>query len=109
MWPERGSNHSGEKPNGLIFMYIKVGRNLRERTFGHVNPVKIQQSHSLIRIFAGRNVDSHGFKIRIASLRGQYRVWSGCADAQADLSSFGAGQNVHLLTWRFKMRAHKLV
>ena len=44
-------------------------------------------SHSLIRIFTDRILDIQECKV---SLCGQRRIWSGCTDAQAELSSLGA-------------------
>ena len=44
---------------------------------------RFKHSRSLIRIFPGRILDSQGCKV---SSRGQRRLWSGCVDAQADLS-----------------------
>ena len=71
----------------LDSMYITsnyTNRNVRNRTFRHVRPAKIQiRLHSLIRIFTGRIFDSQGGKI---SSCGLWRLWSDCADAQADLS-----------------------
>ena len=60
--------------------------NVGKRTFGHVRPANIQISlriRTVIRIFIGHILDSQGRKV---SSCGQRRLWSACADAQADQS-----------------------
>ena len=50
----------------------------------HVRPVNIQlRLRTLLRIVAGRILDSSGYKV---SSCGQRRLWSDCAEAQAELS-----------------------
>ena len=44
-------------------------------------------SHSVIRIFTGRFLDSHGFKTSLLSA--DREDWRECADAQANLSLLG--------------------
>ena len=54
--------------------------------FGHVCPAKIRSACTfahMIRIWTGRILDSRGCKV---SSCGQRRLWSDCANAQADLS-----------------------
>ena len=57
-----------------------MSRNVRQRTFGHVHPAKIQIS--LIRIFTGCILDNQGWKVSSCRER---RLWSDCADTQIDL------------------------
>ena len=70
-----------------FFTWHLLNRIVRQRTFAHVRPVKI-----LIRLCEsavwsesslGAFSDSQGFKV---SSCGQRRLWSDCADVQADLS-----------------------
>ena len=68
---------------------LNMSHNVKERTVGHTRPAKIQIS---LRIRAVWSESSLG-AFRIAKdanlflhVRGQWRLWSDCADAQADLS-----------------------
>ena len=58
---------------------------------------------SLIRIFTARNLDSQGCKVCCFFFQADNEDSSDCADAQGDLSSFGARQKLRFLTLGLKV------
>ena len=86
-------------------LYLRINHKQRQQTYLRTcAPSKDsdQPAHlrSLIRIFAGRIVDSQWCKV---SSCGQRRHWLYCADVQADLNVRCTCQKVHFLTLRAQM------
>ena len=85
---------------------VQMNRIVRKLTFGRVPSEDSDQpahSRSLIRILAMRILDSQGCKV---SSRGQWRLWSDCADSQADLSLRWVHMSGYSLTMRLKYSKH---
>ena len=63
-----------------------MSRYVRKRTFGHVRPAKIQISLRIRAVWSESSVDAFWIAKDVNVLFGQRRLWSDCADAQANLS-----------------------
>ena len=97
LWLLHGKPYEDQRPD--IRKHIKHinSRLMTKLKKWHVCPAKTQISlGSLIRVFAVYSVGSWGPNV---SSRGQRRLWSDWADAQADLSSLGTRVILLVLSW----------
>ena len=84
-----------------------MSRNVWKRPFGHVRPAKIQISLRIRAVWSESSLGAFWIAKDAVSSRGQRRLWSDCAHAQADLNlrwahmSEGTFSHIRALRYNF--------